>query len=1011
MTERFIQLLTLTFTFVLNVSLFSAIVSAQENTSETATLEINKPATNKFISLSEKQNYRVKLAAGQTVKVVVEQGEADLAAKIFDRDGKFLNRYDNEIRRGQNETIEFVADEDGDYRIQIEPKLKSRLGSYKIFLVEQRTANERDRAVFETRKLIEKSVELKNVDQFGEALPLAARALEIAEKISEESLIVRALNEIGETEIKRGNYKTALPPLERALSLSEKNLGKEHPQTLDSSFLIGTCYNRIRDYAKAERIFRELQSTYERQTDKDFIGMSKLAAEFGFLLNNLRDTVQAENMLKQAIEMTEKNIDAESLLMVDLLRSLGIGYGTRNDHKTAGQYFQKSLDILEKQGRTESLDYAKSSLNLGTVFVNTKEYKKSLEVYERALIIYEKINGKEYSENSILFNNIGNVYKSLGDYEKAMENFKRGLAIAENNFGPTHRSMFLLIANIAKIYAAKGDIPNAIAYQKLWDERFEKAISLELLIGSEKQKLAYSDLFPPRTSRSITLHLNVAKNNQEALDLGALVVLQRKGRVLDAVSAQQTTLRRRGTEKDRELLDRYYSTVENLSALANGKPPSMPLGEYKNKLVELETQKERIEREINFKSSVLGVQLPTVTLDAIKAEIPSDAALIEFAVYRPYDSKAENTEEGYGEPRYVAYVLRKNQPVTVLDLGDKQTIDRAIADLRTALRESARKDVKEIARAVDERVLMPVRPLLGDAKHLLISPDGELNLIPFESLVDEKRNYLLEKYSFSYLTTGRDLLRLKTERKSRSAAAVVANPSFSRSANFQLAQNGERAARRSVTTAENLSETYFAPLAGTVIEAQTIQKLFPDAALLTGEQATETALKAVTAPRLLHIATHGFFLKEKPGGENPLVRSGLALAGANRRELNPNEDDGILTAMEASGLDLWGTKLVVLSACDTGIGEVKNGEGVYGLRRAFTLAGTESLVMSLWAVSDYATRELMTDYYKNLKNGIGRGESLRQVKLSMMKKKGREHPFYWAGFIQSGEWGNLEGKR
>ncbi|MGH9902031.1 MAG: CHAT domain-containing protein, partial [Pyrinomonadaceae bacterium] len=145
------------------------------------------------------------------------------------------------------------------------------------------------------------------------------------------------------------------------------------------------------------------------------------------------------------------------------------------------------------------------------------------------------------------------------------------------------------------------------------------------------------------------------------------------------------------------------------------------------------------------------------------------------------------------------------------------------------------------------------------------------------------------------------------------------------------------------------------------------------------------------------------------GIENPLLRSGLALAGANRR--GAGREDGILTALEASGLNLWGTRLVVLSACDTGLGEVKNGEGVYGLRRAFVLAGAETLVMSLWPVSDYVTRETMLSYYTGLKQGQGRGAALRQTRLSMLKRKEREHPFYWAGFIQSGAWANLDGRR
>ncbi len=140
-----------------------------------------------------------------------------------------------------------------------------------------------------------------------------------------------------------------------------------------------------------------------------------------------------------------------------------------------------------------------------------------------------------------------------------------------------------------------------------------------------------------------------------------------------------------------------------------------------------------------------------------------------------------------------------------------------------------------------------------------------------------------------------------------------------------------------------------------------------------------------------------------------MLRSGLALAGANARR--SGEDDGILTALEAAGLDLWGTKLVVLSACDTGVGEVKNGEGVYGLRRALVLAGAETQGMSLWPVSDEGTRDLMIGYYQGLQAGQGRGEALQHVQRQLLARPERRHPFYWASFIQSGEWANLDGQR
>ena len=143
--------------------------------------------------------------------------------------------------------------------------------------------------------------------------------------------------------------------------------------------------------------------------------------------------------------------------------------------------------------------------------------------------------------------------------------------------------------------------------------------------------------------------------------------------------------------------------------------------------------------------------------------------------------------------------------------------------------------------------------------------------------------------------------------------------------------------------------------------------------------------------------------------QNPLLRSGLALAGANQGK--SDRDDGLLTALEAAGLNLWGTKLVVLSACDTGVGEVKNGDGVYGLRRALAQAGAETQVMSLWPVADTDTRDLMVGYYKGLQSGQGRGDALRQVQLQMLRSRQHRHPHYWASFIQSGEWANLDGKR
>jgi len=551
------------------------------------------------------------------------------------------------------------------------------------------------------------------------------------------------------------------------------------------------------------------------------------------------------------------------------------------------------------------------------------------------------------------------------------------------------------LGNIARTYASMGDVQNAIKFQTLTDQVIEKNLALNLAIGSERQKLSYFDSLSERTDRTISLHVNMAPGDSTARDLAVLAILQRKGRVLDAMSTTLSALRQRLNSDDRELLDELNATTAQLAKLELNGPGQLPPDDFRKQISRLEEQKEKLESEISRRSTEFRAQTGAVTLAAVQAAIPRGAALIEFVTYRPFNPRVDNLE-AYGEPRYIAYVLRSQGDVRWKDLGEAKAIDSAVGALRQALREPTRSDVRDLARKVDEKVMQPVRALLGETTQLLISPDSELNLIPFGALVDEDGRYLIQRYSFTYLTSGRDLLRMQVARENRSGPLVIANALFGEPAAEQLARvslatksNGANGSGRSVTTARDLSEVYFAPLGGTAEEARSIQTRFPDTTMLLRAQATKAALKQIAAPRILHIATHGFFLSAGPtvsngsvpraaatgpsvsvpravatGSDNPLLRSGLALAGANLHD-NTN-DNGILTALEASGLNLWGTKLVVLSACDTGVGEVRNGEGVYGLRRSFVLAGAESLVMTLWPISDYTTRQLMIGYYRNL---------------------------------------------
>jgi CHAT domain-containing protein len=307
--------------------------------------------------------------------------------------------------------------------------------------------------------------------------------------------------------------------------------------------------------------------------------------------------------------------------------------------------------------------------------------------------------------------------------------------------------------------------------------------------------------------------------------------------------------------------------------------------------------------------------------------------------------------------------------------------------------------------------MQPVRAHLGTATELYLSPDGMLNLVPFAALVDERDRYLVETFTFNYLSSGRDLARTPSVVDTPlGAPVVIADPAFD-GGGAALPSTPEPDASVSSRAAVGRR---FEPLPGTAAEAQAIRRSFSDTVVYTGARATETLMKAVSVPRILHIATHGFFLADQdlsaaddPAAnvEDPMLRSGLVFASVNSRQ--SGLDDGILTALEAASLDLSGTKLVVLSACETGVGDVRTGEGVFGLRRAFTAAGAETLVMSLWQVDDEATAQLMAEFYRRLARGEGRGDALRQAALTLLNDPARRHPFYWAAFIASGETSRL----
>lgn len=476
-------------------------------------------------------------------------------------------------------------------------------------------------------------------------------------------------------------------------------------------------------------------------------------------------------------------------------------------------------------------------------------------------------------------------------------------------------------------------------------------------------------------------------------------------------------LRGRLDSQDATLLDQLTTARSKLATLMLDTRKTSEPEQGQSIVAQLEGEIARLETQISARSADFRVLSKPVTIEQVQESIPRGAVLLEFVLYRPFKVRLNKP---WDAPRYAVYLLQRDGTLNWIDLGDAALIDSDVETFRAALRDSARGDVKTIGRSLDERIMRPIRKLIGPAKQLLIAPDDILNLIPFTALVDERDKYLIENYSIGYLTSGRDLLRLGSNSHAFTSPTILANPSY----DLTTKASQESGNRRSL----DFTTLTYPPLPGTMEEAAAIKTQLKDAQLLSQEQATEAAVKGLQSPRILHIATHGFFLANQsndagPGNfrqlvkatdtntkpmENPLLRSGLVLAGVKQRSSGGTED-GVLTALETAGLNLSGTQLVILSACETGLGDVGNGEGVYGLRRSLVLAGSQTQVISLWKVSDRATRDLMANYYRRLKNNEGRAEAFRQVQLEMLHGASYTHPYYWASFIQSGVWTNLEG--
>ena len=684
---------------------------------------------------------------------------------------------------------------------------------------------------------------------------------------------------------------------------------------------------------------------------------------------------EAEQLYRLALAIREAQLGPDHLLTAQSLSNLASLYSSMGRYSEAENLYQRALAIREAQLGTDHSLTAQSLNDLALLYASMGRYEEAEQLYVRSLAINTSQFGPNHINTAASLNNLAELYRATGRYEEAEPLYLQILAISEQQFGPDHPDTVTSLNNLATLYWAQEKYPQALSalQQGLMIE--ETVLTRNLMLGDEANKRDYLRTFHGSSSAVISLHLNYLDENQQAAETSLTTILQRKGRILDLFTRRQYTLREQLGTKGQALQDELSNTQDKLSALVSNPPESLSSEEIQQQVTKLQRQIADLADQLSRYSAQLQPMEQPISLSSVQTLLPVNGALLEFVQYQEFDARAASGT-GMGENHYAVYVLKPDGEIWGIDLGPASEIDALAEDFRTALSSPSTPllQVQETSDELAARILSPIREHLDNTEHLLIAPDSVLSLIPFETLMVGSNRYLVQDYQISYLTSGRDLVRLQNQIAiSQQPPVLVADPFLS----------------------------------NTVLELDTIASSFPESQVWLGSQSNEAHLKQINQPSILHIATHGFFDETSSEITNPLLRSGLMLTDVRSNQVG-SEEDSILTALEVTGLNLHGTQLVVFSADESGLGEVTLGEGLYGFRRACIMAGARSQMMSLWKISDEVTRDMMDAYYKRLRQGEGRSQALRSVQIEMLNYENTAHPSYWAPFTLSGDWETLQ---
>ena len=845
-----------------------------------------------------------------------------------------------------------------------------------------------------------------------------------------------------------GDIADAQRLLERALSVGQSVLAPCQPESAallnDTANLAG--YNG--DYTKARKFFSNALAVVERCYGPTHSLTATVIYNQGALAMDMGDLDQAEILHARAVRVWSAGLGPSHPYVARGLDALAEVVARRGQLTRARSLYEQALSIRERQLGESHPDTAWTLANLARTASSAGRSALALQRVDRAIDIYRRGAASQEPDHFARALALrGDLQARSGDYQAARANYAEALETRERIFGSAHPLTAEARAGLASADFELGSTASALDSALAAETTGRDHLRFTIRYLPERQAMAYA----ARRPRGLDLALSIVAAGL-AVDSSAAVdsVVQSRGIILDELAARA----RDAASGDPELAPLNASVTAARERFANLMLRSFEgEGSVPRALLDgARQQKEEADRALAERSVAARTESARarIGLQDIRRALPADTALVSFV---RYDRTSFTTNQArviaHVVSSYIAFVISPAAEAIAVPLGSAASVESSVnawrqeVDGRSIAAGIAAPEAERTYRTAGvrlrQRIWDPLVDHLRGASHVFIVPDGALNLVSFAALPTNGNRYLAESGPVIHLlSTERDLIPTDTA-PSGHGLLVVGGPSYDR----QAAGPVRAFARR--TGCGSLGPLRFEDLPGSRAEVRDIARIWSparlgvasdgapteDVTVLSGQAASKNAvIRASVGRQVVHLSTHGFFLgspcESGPGrtrgvgglaatpdsvvADNPLLLAGLAFAGANNRtSIRAGQDDGILTAEEVAALHLQGTEWAVLSACDTGLGEIRAGEGVFGLRRAFQIAGVRTIIMSLWSVEDQSTRAWMRALYEGrFQQHLSTADAVHSADvhtLQTRRARGQStHPFYWAAFVAAGDW-------